>query len=324
MLISSMMEDIAPSLEAEVKKITDKPIRYVLSIDSDPYNHHANKYFSDRGATIYSHENLLYTKAYTEIRFSNHISIPIGDEIVTAYHSPTHQFDHIDVHLEKSNVIFMSDGFKGYWLTPHGPNGLKGLLESFDKAISLSDEKTIIVSGNTSKNPKLFLSNKKRLIEIRKKHVDFTNRIGVLYKQGLNAEEIAKDDFIQDIMKSFKVYPKFKKWVSEEVQTVLESDFSNPIELSKKELQKYTGFYKLDENIEIEIFLKEGRLIARSVGQFMFELTALSKVKFDFKTDLSNNYITFQFLPNGKIKSLTTVLEGWLAGRIKAGVHTKK
>ena len=322
LLTSSLMEKSAPSLVAEIKKITDKPIRFVLNSDSDPYNYHANKFFAERGATIISHENLLYTNAYTELRFKDRISIPMGDEIVTAYHSPAHQFNHIDIHLEKSNVIFTSDAIKTHWLTPIGPNGLTGLLETFDKAIALSDENTIIVSGNTSKNPKKFVRAKKDLIRMRQVHVDITARVGELHRKGLSRELIAQDEFIQKTMKQFEVYPKFKKWIPSSIGGIISSEFTKSIKMSENEQKSYVGHYKLDRNTEIEIILEDGRLIARSKGQFIFELIALSKEKFDFKTT-RNNFITFQFSSAGEVKSLTPTLKGWWAQLIKPGIHIK-
>ncbi|CAM4092219.1 DUF3471 domain-containing protein [Pseudoalteromonas byunsanensis] len=326
MLIGSLMASSAPYLAQEIKKLTNKPIKFVINIDSDPYNHHANQYFAEQGATIIAHENMRYEKAYTELLFKQQISIAMGNETVTAYHSPTHQLNHIDVHLENSNVIFMSDGFKGHWLTPHGPNGLKGVLESFDKALELANDKTIIVTGNTSKNPTHYVRDKATLIKVKQLHIDFTERVGTLYQKGMTAEQIAQDDVINILLKNFSAYSTAKRWIPDEIAMLLESDFIQPYPLTHAQLMNYTGNYLLDDGTKVEVLLEGNRLFARSPGSFMFELTAQSKEVFDFKAVQGKNQIRFNFSQAGHIQSLTTELEdnGWWASRIKAGTHIKQ
>jgi len=326
LIINTLMTKSAPSLLAEIRKITDKPIKYVINNDSDPYNYHANKFFSERGATIVSHENLKYSRAYTEILFTDQISIPIGDETVTAYHTQSHTFDHIDVYLKENNVLFMSDGFKGHWLTPEGPRGVNGFLEGIDKAVLLSDDETIVVPGNTSKNPEYFVNSKSDLIKMRKIHLDFTNQIKKLSKQGQSIEEIANDEVVNKIVENLEAYPKFKKYLPETIEGSLEVNSVRGLSLTKDELLAYTGVYELNDKQFIEIKLENGELTAREKGAFYFALTPLSKSKFDFKGHIGDDYLMFQFSPNGKIESLMPILEkdGWWSNFINEGVRIKK
>ncbi|MCE7990489.1 MAG: hypothetical protein HEP71_00860 [Roseivirga sp.] len=325
MLINSMMMNSAPSLEKEIQKITNKPIKYVVNSDSDPYNHHANKYFADRGAVIYSHENIKYSPAYYDILFSDRISISMGDEVVVAYHTPAHTLDHVDVYLEKSNVLFMSDGFKSHWLTPAGPHGLDGLLSGIDQALSLSDENTIIVSGNTSKNPEHFLSNKKDLIRMREIHSNFVARVHELNQAGLSVESIETDKELNGIVEDLEAYPKFRQYLKYRIIETLEEDFANSHRLSEEERMTYPGVYDLNDTRFIEIIIKNDKLFAREKSAFYFELIPYSKTKFGLK-GATNNYLTFQFSPNGKVVSLTPLLEknGWWSNILKAEKHLKR
>lgn len=316
LIINTLTLSSAKALESEIKKITSKPITQVINSDSDTFNYHANKYFKNKGAKIISHKNLQYSTPNTGLLFTEEISIPLGGETVTAYHTKAHTLDHIDIHLKKSNVIFMGDGFKGHWLTYSGPNGTKGVIEGIDKALSLSNGKTIIVSGNTSKNEKYFLNDKADLIRNRKIYLNFSKRVGELHKEGFTIDEISKNKQIHKITKPLQAYPIFNKYLDAFIAHIIEVDFTKNFKLSKKQLLSYTGTYNLDSKRQIEIVFESEKLIAREKGVFIFELTATSSTIFDFKgntgfrgTSNKEDYLEFQFSSNGNIVSLKPILK---------------
>ncbi len=325
LLINSMMMSSASSLEKEIQKITDLPITYVINSDSDPYNHHANTFFADKGATIVSHYNMKYSTAYHGILFKDSISIPIGDEVVTAYHTPSHTLDHVDVYLEKSNVLFMSDGFKTNWLTYTGPNGLEGVMTGIDKAISLSDEHTIIVSGNTSKNPRFYFGSKDQLITNKKVYIEFAKRVGQLYENGLKAEEMSMDVELNAIVRDLEAYPNLGPYLKYQLEELLEVDFSQGYQLTNNELMAYVGVYNLPNAAPIEIVLEGEKLFARQEGAFYFELKPISKDTFDFKGSTSNDYLKFKRSSNGELLGLSPILEsmGWWSKVITQGDYIK-
>ncbi len=225
LLINSMMLSSAVDLEREIQKITDLPVGFVINSDSDTYSHHANTYFADKGATIIAHENIKYSGVYHQLLFKDEISISIGDEVVTAYQTPSHTLDHIDVYLKKSNVLFMGDGFQPHWLTYTGPNGIEGVLSGIDKAIALSDDNTIIVPGNTSKDPNFYFGNKKQLLRNREIYVKFHMRVWELFKKGFTIEEIAMDEVVNEIVQKLEAYPKFKTYLKYMVEESVEVNF---------------------------------------------------------------------------------------------------
>lgn len=316
LIINTLMLSSAKTLEAEIRKITNLPIKYVINSDSDLFNYHANDYFKNKGAQIISHKNLKYATPNTEVLFTNELSFAFGDEFITAYHTKAHTLDHIDIHLKKSNVLFMGDGFKGHWLTYVGPNGTKGVVEGINRALSLSNEKTIIVSGNTSKNEKYFLNHKSDLIKNRKIYLNFSKRIGELHKNGFTIKEISKDKKIHQITSSLEAYSKFNKYLNAFIAHIIEVDFTKAFTLSKKQLLAYTGIYNLGSERQIEVVFENKKLIAREKGVFIFELAAVSTTKFDFKgntgfrgTSNREDYLEFQFSTKGDIISLKPILK---------------
>ena len=225
LLVNSMMLGSAPDLEREIRKITDLPIRFVINSDSDTYNHQANTYFADRGATIVSHRQMKHATAYHQILFDERISIPIGDEVVTAYHTPSHTLDHIDVYLEKSNVLFMGDAFQPHWFTYTGPNGLEGLISGIDRAVSMSDDKTLIVPGNTSKHPEQYFGAKKHLLRNKQIYIQFNERVSQLHQKGWNMDDMVSDEGLNNIAKKLEAYHAMKPYLKYVIEESLEVNF---------------------------------------------------------------------------------------------------
>lgn len=331
LLINSMMAFHADALVAEVAKITDKPIKFVINSDADNYNHHSNRYFAERGATIFSQENFKYVNGYSQVLFSDKLTLPMGDETVVAYHTPAHTLDHVLIHLPKSNVIYLSDAFKPHWVTPTGPNGLEGYLAAVDLALSLADDKTLILSGNTSKKPANFFSNKAGLLKARKIHIDFTQRVGQLHKKGLSAKAITQDKKFIAIASQLENYEVFKEHNENQIRTMIDSDFTQPYPLTTKQKQAYVGNYVLKgeegskENGVLEIVLKNDKLYTRKIGKFHFELTPLSKTKFDLKANRRSDHLVFEFDESGKVVGLSVKMEGksWYRHVLATGKRVK-
>lgn len=163
------------------------------------------------------------------------------------------------------------------------------------------------------------------MIRIKSKHINLYKRVEYLYKKGKTAQEIADDKQVHKIFSDLDAYPRFKKYIISKIKSMLESDFIKSLPLTRKELKSYTGSYELN-NRKIEVVLEKGRLFAREKGAFIFELTAISKTKFDFKGSTRNVYITFQISKKGDVKSLQTILnkDDWWSEIIETGTYIKK
>ena len=326
LLINSMMAYHADALVAEVEKITDKPIKFVINSDSDPYNHHSNRYFADRGATIFSQQNFKYVNGYSQVLFSDKLTLPMGMETMVAYHTPAHTLNHVLIHLPKSNVIFLSDAFKPHWVAPTGPNGLKGYLAAVDMALALADDKTLILSGNTSKPPANYFTNKAGLLKARKIHIDFTQRIGELHKKGLDAKAITEDKKFIEIVSQLENYEVFKGHNESQIITMIDSDFTKPYALTAEQKRGYVGRYSSQDNGVLEIVLENDKLYTRQVGKFHFELTPLSKTKFDLKANRRSDHLVFEFDASGAVVAVSVKMEkkSWYRHVLPTGKRVKE
>jgi len=306
LLINSWMEWGKEEYAAAIKTISDKPVKYVINSNDDPYNHQGNKFWADKGAVIISHENFKYSPGYHQVLFKDKLSLTFGSELIIAYQSSAHSLGHINIFLEQANVAFMADSFRNDWFSPQGEKGLVGYLEGLDKALSMGNEKTLFVPGNTGNK---ITSNATGVRKVRAIVSQFTERVGQLYKQGLSVNEIVNDEKLAALAQQFEKYSVYKNSLRGRVISIIETNFIKPFSLSPKELLGYTGVYKFDDNSAIEVVIEEGALLAREEGKFLFELTAHSKEKFDFKKEARTDHLTFQFSADGKVQSLLPVLE---------------
>jgi len=206
LLISSLMKASSEGLVNEIKKLSNKPITHVLNIGADPFHHDANQYFADQGAMIISQEQLKSPNVLTQLIFKDKMSLNMGTEIITAYHTPAHDYAQTIIQLEKSNVIFMGDAFRNDWLMFTGVSGIAGQVAGLNFALNLSDEKTKIVPGNRSRNA---FSNKRQVLEAKQIMLDFSNQVGQLYKNGLSVAEMQEDKELNEIASQLEMYENF-------------------------------------------------------------------------------------------------------------------
>lgn len=326
LLINAGMNYNIKAYEAAIKSISNLPVKYVINSNWDTYNVQGNKYWADKGAMIISHENLKYSSGHHQLFFKDKISLSIGSEQLTAIHSPAHSFGHINIYLAQANVVFMADSYSSHWLSPHGVKGLAGFEKGIDIALAMGNDDTLFVPGNTGS---LQVSTKQQLLKHKALNSQFSRRVGELHNQGFDVDGMIKDRQLKDIAKQFEKYPSYHPYLSDSVIRAIETNVRQDYPLSQQELSAYVGTYPLNETSAIEVTLQNGALFAREEGKFLFELTPLSKEKFDFKEETRTDHLMFQLSASGKVLGLTPVLEknSWWRNfmqpvkRLKSSVH---
>lgn len=325
LLINTLMSNSVKQLHAQIKKLTDKPIKYVINSDSDPYNHNANRYFAELGATIYSHQNFKYTNSFHQVLFSQKLTLNLGNETVTAHHTPAHTFDHALIHLKEANVVFIADAFKAHWIAPIGANGIKGYNTAVDLALSLSDKNTVIVTGNTSKKPERFVLDRNALIKVKAIQNRFESRVGELYQLGLSLDKMAEDKQLQQILMPLEKFDSFYQYIRASINASIETNFITPYALTEQQLSNYVGRYMPTEHGAMEIKLINNRLYVMEVGRYMYELSPLSATKFDFKANSKVDHLLFSIDSQGKVTGLEVVMDkqSWWRHALPSGKRTK-
>jgi glyoxylase-like metal-dependent hydrolase (beta-lactamase superfamily II) len=166
-----------------IKTITEKPIKYVINLHSHPDHNGGNKYFTQRGATLITHENAIYSEFYdgkypdnNMIRFDNKIKLDMGNETIVIQHMIAHTFDDGIVYLKNSNLIFIGESYKPNYITYLGKLGKTSFDEWGNKALAKMSENTVVVPahGNAS-------LNKSQLLAYRRNVLNWYERISYLF-----------------------------------------------------------------------------------------------------------------------------------------------
>jgi len=271
-----MLEEGAKKLLAAVRKISDKPIKYVINTHSHFDHSGGNSFFAQKGAIVIAQENYRFTPIAHHLRFDKKLTLTMGSEEIIAYHAPSHTLDSTIIHLPNSNVIFMGDNFSSSWLLYEGANGGSGYRKTMDLALSLTDSRTIIVPGHGE------LGYVDGLIKNDKAKSAFRQKIGQLLAKGWTVKQISEDKAAQDILKSYQGVKNDGSPVHlKKIQDIIDANFIEPIVISKALQNKYVGQYKMTSGKVVEVVKADGKLIARMEGSFIAQLKAMSTTRFD-------------------------------------------
>ena len=179
-----------------IKKLSDKPIKYVINTHAHADHSGANSFYQKIGATI-----VLYGDSAKEnqITFKDHYSIDMGNEKIDLFHIASHSSDDVLIHFNKSNTIFMGDTYM-HNMYPHAYiGGSKGLYQVIEKTLSLADDTTHIVTAHGR-----FTTTKAEFLDFKTNAVAWYQRIQSLNTEGFDVNKIAQDRALIALSKKFR------------------------------------------------------------------------------------------------------------------------
>lgn len=205
-LVDDQFPNIADQLLAQIRKISDKPIRFVVNTHYHEDHTGGNEALAGQGAVIIAHENIrqrMSTEQFNQfwnastpaatpaalpvITFNDTVSLHLNGEKTVVYHVPRAHTDGDSViHFTGSNAIHMGDNyFNGLYpfIDLDGGGSVQGMIAAIDKALSLSDEETKIIPGHGPLSTPAELRN----------HRDFlqkaTVQVKTLLDQGMSLDQ---------------------------------------------------------------------------------------------------------------------------------------
>lgn len=289
---------------SEIGQISDKPIKYVINSNWDNHNTEANWYFKDKDVTIISHENVVYRQnTHTQLTFKEKFSLNLGTESIIAYRSQGHSFGHINIHLVKTNATFMSDSYRSQWMTIEGPFGLDGHFKGIDMALKMGNQKTKYIPGNTTSK---IITYRGDLIKEKNLRLRFSNRVLQLSKLGKSNKEILKDNQIVAIFKQYNLYEYITNEIGDwAINPLFFDKKAKTHEFSIKKLKKYVGIYHLKGRNDVEVFIKNGELFSKSIGQFYIKSVPTSDTHFWYNIQNLNIYQVFKMDDKNNVLGFT-------------------
>lgn len=180
---------LAEKFVADIKKVTDKPIKYVVNTHYHLDHAWGNQVFKDAGAVIIGQTNSLQdmTMALTALKhpemfgltpadvngirltpatilFPDMLMVDLGDVTVwLKYWGPTHTDDSITVHALQDNVLFTGD----ILFTQYNPYLAEGNITNWTKVLDrLQSEADKFIPGHGPVSTKADLESMKKYLEV--------------------------------------------------------------------------------------------------------------------------------------------------------------
>lgn len=206
-VIDDQFAPLSEKIAAAIKKITDKPVQFVLNTHWHSDHTGGNENFAKAGALIMAHDNVkkrLSTEQFIEflrakeaplpkiaqpvVTFSTDVTFHINGDEVYAFHMPkAHTDGDAIIHFRKSNVIHMGDiffnGFYPFIDTSSGGSP-EGVVAAADRVLAMADDATRIIPGHGP------VSNKAELKIYRDMVATVSARVKKLAQEGKKLDEI--------------------------------------------------------------------------------------------------------------------------------------
>ena len=206
-LIDDEIKPLSDALLAEIRKISDEAIRFVINTHYHGDHVGGNETMHKSGAVIIAHDNVLrrmsteqfnnFRNEVTEpwplgalpvITFSEEISLNLNGETARVYHVANgHTDGDAIIHFPVSNVIHMGDVFfngRYPFIDLDAGGSLQGTLAGVDMALGMANEDTRIVPGHGP------LGSSSDLLLYRDFLVQARANVQALIDQGMSLEQI--------------------------------------------------------------------------------------------------------------------------------------
>jgi cyclase len=212
-LVDDKFAPIAPKIEAALKTISDKPVRFIINTHYHGDHSGGNEAFGPK-STIIAHENTRKRMATGRgpeappappaalpvITFEDRMSINLNGEEIRAIHFPTgHTDTDVVIFFTKAKVVHMGDDFfNGIYpfIDSDGGGSVKGLISNLDKLLAQIPADARIIPGHGK------VSTSK---ELRGFQTMLKETSGII-EAGIKAGKTA------DQLKQAKAFAKYESW----------------------------------------------------------------------------------------------------------------
>jgi glyoxylase-like metal-dependent hydrolase (beta-lactamase superfamily II) len=168
LLVDDQFEPMVPKIEAALKGVTDKPVRFVLNTHYHGDHTHGNKVFGLR-ATVIAHDNVRKRMAASDefdgkpgtkppahalplVTFDDQVSVHLNGEEIRGVHFPSSHTDtDTVVYFKGSNVVHMGDDyFNGAfpYVDLEGGGSVKGYLAAIEGVLGQVPDDVKVIPGH--------------------------------------------------------------------------------------------------------------------------------------------------------------------------------
>ncbi|WP_442265924.1 MBL fold metallo-hydrolase [Tenacibaculum sp. ZS6-P6] len=207
-MIDDQFAHLTPKILKKIKKITNKPVKYLINTHWHGDHTGGNQNMSKEGAVIISHKNVRKRmgmesvvrgktkpaspkEALPVITFTEDMMVHFnGEDVLISHVHEAHTDGDAHIYFTKSNVLHMGDTyFQGKYpyidLTSGG--SIEGYIASAEKALLMIDDTTVIIPGHRE------ISNKNELLAYKNMLVTLRDRVQNKINEGKTVEEVKND-----------------------------------------------------------------------------------------------------------------------------------
>lgn len=216
-VIDDQYAPLAPKIEAALKSIEDKPVRFIINTHYHGDHTGGNEYFGGKTTTIVAHENVRKrlaagstapgnertpapADALPIVTFNDTLTIHLNGEDVKAVHMPHgHTDGDAVIWFTKSNVVHMGDDFfneRFPFVDTANGGSVKGMIANVEKVLSTVPDDAKIIPGHGA------LSDKAGL----RKYADALKGTLAVVEKGVKAGKTAEQ------LKSEKALAQWDSW----------------------------------------------------------------------------------------------------------------
>ncbi|ARV09454.1 MBL fold metallo-hydrolase [Winogradskyella sp. PC-19] len=206
-VIDDQFAPLSEKILAEIKKLSDKPLKFLVNTHWHGDHTGGNLNMTKAGATIIAHDNvkvrLLKPKrdgsnnpkeALPVITFNDKLSITINDEPVAVFHvANAHTDGDALLYFTGSNVLHTGDTyFKGRYpfIDLNSGGSVKGYIEAAKRGLMVIDENTKIIPGHGT------VSNKEEYQDFLKMLETLETNISKAIADGKTEDEVKADTYL--------------------------------------------------------------------------------------------------------------------------------
>ena len=206
-LVDDQFAPLSDKILAEIKKLTDQPLRFVINTHWHGDHTGGNENMGKAGALIVAHENVrkrMSTEQFTALwdrttPASPEAALPVitftdattfhwnGDEVRVEYVGPAHTDGDSVIHFKKANVIHMGDTFfnGSYpYIDLSAGGSVDGVIENARRILELANDQTKIIPGHGP------LTDKQGLQQYHDLLLRLRNKIKTLVDAGNTKEQV--------------------------------------------------------------------------------------------------------------------------------------
>lgn len=204
-MIDDQFAPLHNKIVAAIRKISDKPIEFVLNTHFHNDHTGGNEALGKQGAHIIAHQNVRTRlqryrpkNALPVLTFKDGIALHLGDELAKVQHYPhAHTDGDVVVYFTAANVIHTGDlFFKGRYPFIDVKNGgsVQGLIAGMEDIVAQADNNTKIIPGHGRLANKQDLEADLHVLRTLKNRVQSMIDNGKTLKEVLSAKPSAEYD----------------------------------------------------------------------------------------------------------------------------------